>query len=84
MAKRYTKSKDFGYARMYMKWNYTTACCFLHKTKCENCPNNIVCEKFDNETEMHPIKYSTLMTYRNIGLEGIREYLKENYDTRNE
>ena len=69
--------KNYGYCRMYMKWNYTTACCFKHKTKCDECPNEIVCEEYKKENEIHPIKYATLMTYRNIGLKGYRDYDKK-------
>lgn len=63
---------------MYRHWNYTTACCFLHKTKCELCPNEIVCSKINKpvgDYYIHPIKYATLKTYANIGVKGLDKFL---------
>lgn len=60
-------------ASMYRSWNYTTACCFKYKTDCKICPNKIVCAKYTKPVGnyyIHPVKYATLKTYANIGLEG--------------
>ena len=57
-----------------MQWNFTTACCFKYKTNCEICPNQIVCEKFKKENAIHPVKYATMMTYRNIGTKGLNNF----------
>ena len=66
-------------ARSFQKWNYTTAHCFKYKTQCADCPNNVVCELYSksskNPYKIHPIKYATLMTYSNIGTEGLNDAL---------
>ena len=66
-------------ARTFQKWNYTTACCFKYKTRCEKCLNQVVCKIYsdvsDNPYKIHPIKFATLMTYSNIGLDGLEEEL---------
>lgn len=66
-------------ARSFQKCNYTTACCFKYKTNCADCPNRVVCELYSeaskNEYHIHPIKFAMLMTYANIGLEGLEEEL---------
>ena len=70
------------FARAYYVWNFTTACCYRHKCNCDGCPNEIVCEKYAHWFRpygMHPIKYATMNTLRNIGTEGL-----ERYDTRND
>ena len=84
---KYVKKKDFSGQYIYQRWNYTTACCFKYKTKCVLCPNNIVCEGFKKEGQMHPMKYATMMTYRNIGTKGLNNFKfideerkEENYD----
>lgn len=70
---------------MYRHWNYTTACCFLHKTNCEKCPNKIVCAQIKRpvgDYKIHPVKYATLKTYANIGLEGFkRAFIEEAHRT---
>lgn len=69
-------------AKLYWEWTFQTACCFKYKTKCKECPNDIVCNKYNScmkESQMdykiHPIKYATLQTYKNIGLKGIERYI---------
>jgi len=71
---KYTKSKDYSFSEIYMRWNYTTACCFKYKTQCNECPNQLVCSKFENEDEMHPMKYATMVTFRNIGRKGLDRF----------
>lgn len=67
------------YDGTFYHWNYTTACCFKYKTHCMDCPNHVVCELYSdaskNPYHIHPIKYATLMTYSNIGIEGLEEEL---------
>ena len=67
--------------RMYAQWNNTTALCFFNKTNCNICTNFKVCEKYKdlskNKYSIHPIKYATLMTYKKIGLKGIKFYLEQ-------
>ena len=70
-------------AELYWAWTFQTACCFKHKTKCNGCPNDLVCNKYKlcmkegkKDYDIHPIKYATLMTYKNIGLEGIERYIE--------
>jgi len=67
------------YDRTFQRWNYTTACCFKFKTHCVDCPNHVVCKLYadtsSNTYKIHPIKYATLMTYSNIGTEGLEETL---------
>lgn len=71
------------WARSFHHWNYTTACCFKYKTHCVDCPNHVVCKLYAdvsrNPYKIHPIKYATLMTYSNIGLEGLNDELIRGY-----
>lgn len=65
---------------MYKQWNYTTACCFKHKCKCDRCPNVIVCSQITNpvgDYKIHPVKYATIKTYANIGLKGYKRAFTE-------
>ena len=67
------------WSRSFQKWNYTTACCFKYKTHCIDCPNRVVCEMYSdsskNSYHIHPIKFAMLMTYANIGTEGLEDEL---------
>lgn len=57
-------------SRMYQRWNKTTAMCYFRNMKCEGCFNNDACSlNQDNFNLYHirQVKYSTLMTYANIG-----------------
>ena len=75
MRKRYdANSQD---SRLYQKWNNTTATCFHYKTNCEICPNAEACElsNDDNKYQIKQIKFSTLMTYANIGKKGLNKYI---------
>ena len=67
------------WSRSFQKWNYTTACCFKYKTHCIDCPNHVVCELYSdsssNSYHIHPIKFAMLMTYANIGTEGLEDEL---------
>lgn len=69
--------------RTFQRWNYTTACCFKFKTHCMDCPNRVVCELYAdvsrNPYKIHPIKFATLMTYSNIGIEGLNDELIRGY-----
>ena len=71
------------WARSFQRWNYTTACCFKFKTHCENCPNSLVCKLYadssKNTYNIHPIKFAMLMTYANIGIEGLNDELIRGY-----
>lgn len=71
------------WSRSFQKWNYTTACCFKFKTHCVDCPNNVVCKLYadasSNTYKIHPIKFATLMTYANIGTEGLNDELIRGY-----
>lgn len=70
-------------SRSFQNWNYTTACCFKFKTHCEYCPNRVVCKLYSdsssNPYKIHPIKYAMLMTYSNIGTEGLNDALIRGY-----
>lgn len=72
-------SIKWRYSKIYKSWNFTTACCFKFKTHCVDCPNRIVCELYANASKnvykIHPVKFATLMTYSNIGIEGLEEEL---------
>lgn len=67
----------WSYDRIYYTWNFTTACCYKQHCQCDYCPNEIVCERYGNyfrPNGMHPIKYATMCTVRNIGTNGIERY----------
>lgn len=57
-------------SKLYQKWNRTTICCYEHNMICKGCPNDYACacnqENF-NKYHIRQIKFSTLMTYANIG-----------------
>ena len=80
--KPYEERKNFNSLELYGSWNFTTACCYKYRTKCILCPNQLVCSQFEDEEYMHPIKKATMMTLKNIGIEGIERFI--NYDTRDE
>ncbi len=71
------------YDRTFQHWNYTTACCFKYKTHCVDCPNRVVCELYadasNNTYKIHPIKFAMLMTYSNLGTEGLNDALIRGY-----
>ena len=71
---KYAKKKDFSDQYIYQRWNYTTACCYRYKTDCSICPNRIVCGDFKKEDQIHPIKYATMVTLRNVGTEGLERF----------
>lgn len=67
----------WAWARAYYAWNFTTICCYRHKCNCESCPNELVCDKYSHwfkPNGMHPIKYATLNTLRNIGAPNMNGY----------
>lgn len=63
---------------LYKKWNKTTAMCFLRNCKCGyDCPNFTACRTQTdtvNEYRVKNIKYAALMTFCNIGREGLDRY----------
>ena len=72
-------------SRMFYKWNFTTAICFKNRMICGRCNNQEVCAVepiHTNKYNMRPVKYAALMTYKNIGLQGIERYIY--YDEGNE
>lgn len=63
---------------LYKRWNETTAMCYQNKTDCSKCFNNKFCEinKINNNPyRIRQIKYATLMTYANLGEEGLERFL---------
>lgn len=77
------KAGEWRYSELYDNWNFTTACCFKYKTRCEICPNELVCAGYKEEGKMHPVKKATMLTYENIGLKGYERWFTTN-DTRDE
>lgn len=74
----------WAFNNLYYTWNFTTAICYKHKCKCDYCPNEIVCNLYGHYFRpkgMHPIKYATLNTLRNIGTEGLEKFF--NYNDKN-
>lgn len=64
-------------ARSFQSWNATTAECYNHKLICNNCPNKQSCQTkviHRNPYHIQNIKYAVLMTYANIGENGIDRY----------
>lgn len=64
-------------ARSYQAWNATTAECFRNKLCCSKCPNREDCQiqvMYQNPYNIQNIKYAVLMTYANIGENGIDLY----------
>ena len=65
-------------AKMYQKWNGTTATCYYYKMICKHCPNERTCKQMSdkmNRYGIRQVKYATLMTYANIGKKGLERYL---------
>ena len=76
MQERY--NADSQDSRMYQRWNATTATCYHYHMICKNCPNEWACKMGDNFNQYHikQVKYSTLMTYRNLGKQGLKRYIE--------
>lgn len=67
---------------MYVRWTQSTAACYFHKMICKNCPNEEVCRRVKERINgMHPMKYATLKTYEQLGMNGLGRFIN---DTRNE
>ena len=60
---------------LYKHWNFTTAICFKHKTKCFGCPNWLVCSRFEDENRIHPVKKAVIETLKNIGTNGLEKFI---------
>lgn len=69
---------DSQKAKLYQKWNATTAACYYHKMICKNCPNEWACKKgeINNSYNINQVKFSTLMTYSNLGKQGLSRYIE--------
>ena len=67
-------------SKLYQKWNNTTATCFHYKMNCKICSNIEACKLSDddNKYRIKQVKFSTLMTYANIGIKGLSRYLNCN------
>lgn len=56
---------------MYKRWHPTTIMCFNNNLHCSGCDNEYVCLLSNNASknvyQMHPVKYATIQTYKNIG-----------------
>jgi len=63
-------NSDARGAKMYQKWNNTTALCYWRKMECKGCPNSLACgvnKENKNRYRIKQIKFAVLMTYTNIG-----------------
>lgn len=61
-------------ATMYRKWNDLTRACYNRHCVCLGCENRAICNVRPmsiNPLNMKPVKYAVLMTYKNIGKEGL-------------
>lgn len=64
-------------ARSFQSWNATTAECYINKLNCNKCPSKKDCQikvMHKNPYNIPNVKYAVLMTYANIGTEGIELY----------
>lgn len=65
---------------LYRKWNRTTALCYHNHMRYDICSNEDICNMAEpvwNEFGLKNMKYATLMTMRNCGLKGMKEYMEE-------
>ncbi|MBQ2175392.1 MAG: hypothetical protein II453_10095 [Alphaproteobacteria bacterium] len=51
------------------RWTFQTTCCYKYKGYCKECPENIVCSRFEtnNPYSVKPVKYAMILTYSQIG-----------------
>ena len=66
------------------RWTFLTTCCYKYKMNCKLCPNEIVCQRYNNNRnkyKIHPVKYAMLLTYAKLGKPNLQGGY---FDTRNE
>lgn len=61
--------KDMNKSIFCDRWTFLTRCCYKYKMRCIDCPNDIVCSKYEFKTPygIRAVKYATLLTYARLG-----------------